>query len=42
MLQNGTSQGNMINLLLFNTMIDESLNRLLNVTNAYFHDQKGF
>lgn len=41
MLENGTSQGNIINLLLFNTMIDESLNRLLNATKAYFHDQKG-
>lgn len=41
MFENGTSQGNIINLLLFNTMIDEFLNRVLNVTNAYFHDQKG-
>lgn len=40
MLKNGTSQGNIVNLL-FNTMIDESLNRLLNVTNAYFHAEKG-
>lgn len=42
MFENGTSQGNITKLLLlFNTMIDESLNTLLSVTGVHCHDQKG-